>query len=664
MKIIGFAADSRRIMNSGQFFKRTKFYYFPIFLLLLLLLLTSLRLHGSSVGIYNYFFYGSDKDPNLIYGHPRGIRSDEWLVLTPWTVSQVHNDFKPESSIYLAGQNFLFSDIPTKHWSTIFKPQNLLFLILPVEYAFSFKWWFKGFLLIFSLYLIFMLITNENYFISIMGSIAAFFTPTIQWWYSTSAPETISFAALALYFFIQAVQKMAKKERWGLNLFLFSYFAICFGFIFYPPFQIPSGLTILTIGGLYLLLVSKKHSIKPMLVPILGALSVIIFTGMLFYIQNKDPIYKITNTSYPGKRFSLGKDASFLPKVIYGFYNLQLLYDKNIVPPILGNQSEASSFSPTSLLLLPLLGIVIASSTKRNSPEKLLTAGCAAIPVLLFVWGIFGLPQFLAKALLLQYVPPSRSIPYLAVMNIVGCVYFLTASKYVDQSQKLDILRIVSIIYVFLFVLAIGIHLREKYPQYIYNPLKILVISSANAVLVGALAFRKEKTAMGMLLLLSFISSAQVNPIYRGLSPLQNSEVISELPARKNDVVFASYYPWLTNYLAANGFRVLNGTYYFPNVDFWHSFDPNGDYLHIYNRYAHIFLTHTNDPDQITISLMQQDVVQIEISPCNKKLEEIGVNHFLSNFPLENVSCLNEKSVIRLPNTTLYIYENPSVIYK
>lgn len=652
-------------MNLRQSTNRMKFYYFPIFLLFLLVLLTFLKLHGSSIGVYNYFFYGSDKDPNLIYGHPRGIRSDEWLVLTPWTVSQVHNDFRPESSIYLAGQNFLFSDVPTKHWSTIFKPQNLAFLVLPIEYAFSLKWWSKGFLLILSLYFVFMLITKENYFISITGAIAAFFTPAIQWWYSTSIAETIGFSVLSLYFFIRTVQKVAKKERWVLDLFLFSYFSICFGFTFYPPFQIPSGLTILTIGGLYLLLVSKKHSIKPILVPILGAIFVVVLIGILFYTQNKDLIYKITNTSYPGKRFSLGKDATFLPKIIYGFYNLQLLYDRNVVPPILGNQSEASSFSPTSLLLLPLLGIVIASSTKRNSPEKLLAAGCAAIPVLMFVWGIFGLPQFLAKVLLLQYVPPSRSIPYLAIMNIVGCVYFLTASKYVDQSQKLDILRIVSIICVFLFVLAIGIYLRENYPQYIYNPLKIFVISSANAVLAGALAFRKEKIAMGMLLLLSFISSAQVNPIYRGLSPLQNSEVIYELPARKNDVIFASYSSWLTNYLAANGFRVLNGTYYFPNVDFWRSFDPNGDYMHFYNRYAHIFLTPTNDSDQITISLMQLDVVQIEISPCNKKLEEIGVNHFLSNFPLENVSCsLNEKSVIRLPNTTLYIYENPSSNHK
>lgn len=647
-------------MTLGQLNQRVKFYYFPLVLLSLLLLLTLQKLHGSSIGVWNYLFASSPKDPNLIYGHPRWIRSDEWLVLTPWTLSQVYNELRMESSIYIAGQNFLFTDVPTKHWSTIFKPQNLAFLVLPVEYAFSLKWWLKGFLLVFSLYLIFMLITRNNYFVSIIGSVAFFFTPTIQWWYSTSVTEAVSFSVLTLYFFIRSIQKIIKKERWALSLVLFIYFAICFGFIFYPPFQIPLGLMVSIIGGIYFLLTIKQYKSKKLILAVTSAITVIGLVGGSFYFLHKDLINRVTNTSYPGKRLSFGKDASFLPKIFYGFYNLQLLNDRNIVPPILGNQCEASSFSPISLLLLPAFGYALIRSTKRNSLEALIIAGCLSILSLLLIWGIFGLPTLLARAFLLQYVPPSRSIPCLAVINIVGFVYLLTL-RGDNQDRRTTITKTIGIIFVFLFVFGIGIHLREKYPQYIYNPLKILVISAANAILAGALLFKQKRIAMGVLLALNIVSSAQVNPIYRGLSPLHNAQIIANLPTRNEHVIFASYHLWMANYLAANGYRVLNGTYYLPNLEFWRLFDPGGNQLHIYNRYAHVALAPSNNPDIATIALMHNDVVQLEISPCNQKLREIGVMYFLFNFPPNNATCLQQKNMVKVNSYTFYIYENPSI---
>lgn len=646
-------------MTLKQFHHKLKFYYFPVVLLSLLLLLTSQKLHGSSIGIYNHLFGSEPKDPNLIYGHPRGIRSDEWLVLTPWTMSQVYNEFETESSIYIAGQNFLFTDVPTKHWSTVFKPQNLAFLVLPVEYAFSLKWWLKGFFLILSLYLIFMLITKNNYFISIVGSIAFFFTPTIQWWYSTYVTETISFSVFSLYFFIRSIQKIIKKEQWILLLVLFIYFSICFIFTFYPPFQVPLGLIISTIGGIYLFISLKQHNRTTVIFSVISAIVVIGLVVASFYFFHKDLLYIVSNTSYPGKRLSYGKDASFLPKVFYGFYNLQLIDDTHVVPPILGNQCEASSFLPISFLLLPSFVYAITRSIKkRNILETLMVTGCLLITSLFLIWGIFGLPSPIAKVLFLQYVPPARLIPSLALINNVGLIYLLTNQKESHDSHKvIQTIKVIGIVFIFFFVFGIGIHLREKYPQYIYNPLKILVISAANAILAGALLFKQKRIAMGLILVLNFVSSAQVNPIYKGLSPLHNAQITANLPTRDDNIRFASYHFWMANYLAANGYKVFNGTYYLPNLEFWRLFDPNGSQIYIYNRYAHISLKPTENPDIAILTLLQGDLIQLEISPCNKNLRTIGINYIISLSPLEKFSCLKEENVIGFHSSAIYIYE-------
>ena len=143
--------------------------------------LSIVKLSGSSVGMYAKYINGGEyKDPNLILGTPRYIRSDEWLTLTPQYISQYKTNFSGNNKLLGDGQTMnSISDIPAYHWKNIFYPLNWILLYVDFGFGFSFKWWFKGFLLFFALYL-FLKKIIRNTPLSFFVSIAFLFSGGIQ----------------------------------------------------------------------------------------------------------------------------------------------------------------------------------------------------------------------------------------------------------------------------------------------------------------------------------------------------------------------------------------------------------------------------------------------------------------------------------------------------
>src|SRR3989338_3714433 len=140
----------------GKYAKRLykSVWLFPAILTVVLLGLTAFRISGSSIGIYHEIFYGKQaNDPNLLYGDPQPIRSDEWLVNTQLILAQDANDYQNINENIGTSRDMSFNiDVPAKDWSAPFKPQNLVFFVLPFEYAFAFKWWVILYLLILAAY--------------------------------------------------------------------------------------------------------------------------------------------------------------------------------------------------------------------------------------------------------------------------------------------------------------------------------------------------------------------------------------------------------------------------------------------------------------------------------------------------------------------------------
>ena len=115
------------------------------------------KLHGSSIPYWNTIISdGGSEREGILVGSPRGIRSDEWLVQTPFMLSQVNqrDQFSIENKSLGQGNVPLLMGLPTKHLSSYFRPQNWGFFFLDSERGFSFYWGYK----IFALFLGFFLL--------------------------------------------------------------------------------------------------------------------------------------------------------------------------------------------------------------------------------------------------------------------------------------------------------------------------------------------------------------------------------------------------------------------------------------------------------------------------------------------------------------------------
>jgi hypothetical protein len=644
--------------------EKLKPFIFPLMLLLFVIVLAAFKLHGSSIEIWNQVIFGVDyKDPNLLYGQPRGIRSDEWLVLTPWILSQAEVGFKDYNNLYLAGQSFTQTDAPEINWA-VFDPPNWAFFFLPLEQAFAFKWWFKTFLLAVAVYLLAMMLTKNNILVSAIAAISFVFSPYIQWWYSTSGTEIMSFGILTFVFFVCMINNLSHPLFRWINAFFFAYFAICFALTFYPPWQIPLAIFFALVGVGYVFskqgeLANKKYW-RTLIIVVLLSLVAIGIVLVLYYFSNQPAIQATANTVYPGSRQAVGGENGFLLKAIAGFYNVQLLNDARILPDFLANQCEASSYFFFSFFLLPFyLFFLLRSMIQREYLDPPLVFSIVGFAILL-IWETIGLPSSIAKLLLLNYVPVNRTMFSLGIINLVLIIYYVSR---INIKKTLDY-KIVAGLYsiaVFLIIMQIGKYIQAAWPGYIDSELKIFLIAGASGVMMALLLFQKKLVFFSLFLVFTLVSTFNVNPIYRGLSPLHNAQIVETIENIKETDPQAGWVVYdhllFGNYLASNGVRVLNAVYLYPNLNFWSRFDPQHKYVDIYNRYAHVDVIASADPEKVEFAMLGMDHIQLEISPCNPLLEEVGVKYYLFITPKPDLSCISLIKKIEFPAWTLFLYK-------
>ena len=215
----------------------------------LLLCLTVNCYHGDSIGAYNDIVQPEsvNEQSEPIFGETRTIRSDEFVVTTPAILASSYGDnpYSKYNSIMRGEEtlnivNGIFVGCATLGYA----PQELVYAVLPVEYAFSFCWWFPlifGFLMSIEL---FYIITNKKKLLSTAGACLIIFSAFYLWWgfssYFISAPGTV----VCIYYFLQS------KEKWK-KIFYGAGAAICFSMFvtnLYPAWQVPLGYMFFAIG--------------------------------------------------------------------------------------------------------------------------------------------------------------------------------------------------------------------------------------------------------------------------------------------------------------------------------------------------------------------------------------------------------------------------------
>ena len=72
------------------------------------------------------------------------------------------------------------------------------------------------------------------------------------------------------------------------------------------------------------------------------------------------------------------------------------------------------------------------------------------------------------------------------------------------------------------------------------------------------------------------------------------------------------------------GGRALSGVQYPPQLDIWHTLDPNRLYENVYNRYAEVSFDYSPDDTKVSFYNPQEGEMRVVISPNNSLLKSVG----------------------------------------
>lgn len=620
-----------------SFFSQRKILIFPLVITAILLTLTLLKIHGSSVGIYDYQL--DNKDSWIIAGEPRVVRSDEWVVNTPFVISQSENNFPLVNKDVSKGQNMsLVIDVPYKDWSSLFKPQNLVFFILPFENAFAFKWWFLTWILIISVYLFTLLFTRKHS-VAILLSIFMAASPFIQWWYQSITILPIAYSLLIVVLAVNLLEAKKLRNRILLGGGL-SYLLACFAFIMYPAFQIATALVAFTVfTGVYFHKYSLKDLWKKRFIPLLCIpLILAIIPISLFYIQHHETIQSIQNTSYPGKRNVISGGAG-LEQFVYWPANYTLR-DGGPATPFGGNQSEASGFLLMGMILIPFLLFYFYRSKaklKDKDMRKLFYVFAAILILLIIILARLYIPlgEPLYKLFGLHMVPHGRLMIAIGIINLVLIVIALSLPTKKIRKSLVGFLEkpaLATSCFAFFIIAACLVVTKKVYGLSMVGPWEILAFSLALSSSAGLMAHStKTIRTVGLVILvgITLFSSWLVNPLYRGLGSLEHSKAVNQI----KQIEKQDNKRWITTNdmtlealpLSA-GAEVISGVNTYPQI-FWTTYFPNKK--DVFNRYAHVKFV-IDDTSQRNITLTSLDSFLVTMPSCDPLIEELNIGYLVA----------------------------------
>ena len=575
--------------------------------------------HGSSISLYNDFvqpnIYVADASP--IIGMTRGIRGDEWRVMTPLTLSQASEavDFANDNPLMMASVSNvnMFPQLPTRNISMLSNLFMTGFLFLDTDMGFSFFWFGRLFAMFFASFELSMLLTKKNKLYSLLGAVLITFAPAVQWWYPLAILMYGQFAIVILDRYLKSVKWQMKTLYSFLLALAGSGYIMCV----YPAWQVPFGY--LFLGLVIWVLIDNKYKFK---LSDLGylLLSILMMIGIIApaLINSMDVVNATMTTVYPGERFISGG---------YGWTRLFDYFNTIFFPfRISPNSSEFSQF--ISFFPIPILMALAAiwNNTKSKKHDPLLII-LITVAVFIGFWNVVELPAIVAKLTLLSMSFPERSN---IVVGLI-CIYLLIHIMAVYQTDKHTRLRN-KIFYVLLTTVVVGVGLyisRLVIPGYL--SMKTLLFSGAVlgfpilVLLHNRRRFNQWITVYLIVLLL--IVGATVNPLTKGLSVIYDKPFAQEVRAI---VKAESQARWLVvgenmmmpNYMLANGAKVINSVNYYPNIELWEKIDPEKKYADIYNRYANISVSLTSStsyfelpqPDLFVLNVNVDDLCVLNVN--------------------------------------------------
>lgn len=557
----------------------------------------------------------------LVAGMPQPIRSDEWVVWTPYIQIAVENGFQRyvESSVY--GEDLRnFNGLPLLDWALPFKPQFWGFFVADPAYAFSFS------------HAIFIVLFLAGYHRLLMGfgmprswsaagSLLLFFTSYAQFWWTTTGPLLALFPWLLLL----ATQESGWLARgpvrfaamaWLVPVWLLSHL--------YPPIVVP-----LAFAGGVLLLAFHPQALKPRtLLPGLAGAAV----GLaLVYLYLAEPIRVMAETVYPGAR-SIGGGYVSWQHYLAQFFPFLVSTDR--FRDLLNlNICEVATGGSYLLLLAAIfldhgrLGCLLRS----GGPARRSLMWRVGLPLagflLMSVWMLLPVPAAVGKLLLWDKVPGNRMV-FAAGLLLHVAVFTLMREAGVRLTSGRFATAAGSVLVAWLAMknglpAAEGLR-RNLMDLMVLPPLALLILTAwwagrrGTPKAMGGSSVGPSVAALGLILcalLPNAIGFGRFNPIQSAVPIFHrpHTPVLAELDERaakhpEGWLVMPNHFPGAM--LAGLGYRTPAHVLIAPALGFFRPYFPELDdqaFNTLFNRYAHIHMV-----DGITTPQSPQpDVIQV-----------------------------------------------------
>ncbi|MBC3783782.1 DUF7657 domain-containing protein [Spirosoma utsteinense] len=622
----------------------------------LFLIVTLAKIHPISLAMWNELLPdGSNPKRGLISGQPRRIRMDDYAVGTPWILSQANKGF-PTINETIGGENTPILVTPTHHFSEIFRPDHWGFFFLPIEQAYAWLYNLRAFMSIVGAVLMLLLLTRNNFWLSIVGSIWLFYSSGTVSWSFIPAP-LIAATSLIFVATVYLLYGKSPKQVLGASLAL-AWLLMVYALILYPPYQVPLGYVLLfLLIGYFINNWDVKRLFSDWPVKLGGGILSLVILGVafwLFYIDVKPTLDAIMNTVYPGKRSELG-GTGFVANWFSEYFRWQV--DDTRFPSGWLNHCELSHYVTFAPIIIPCAITAFAINRKIDWTVLLLSV----FVIVGYVWIEVGFPEWLAKMTLLNMSPTRRTqIPF-GIGNVLLTILYLHYLTTIEiKSNKLYTGIGLAVVLGFM-IYAANLNVEDSAGFFKLNQLfmPILFFTGLGSLLLFTWQPAYRNVLFGVGILLFQLPNLKLNPVSKGMTPITEhalyvavQNIHNQEPAAKWAVFGSQFVSYM---VTATGVDLLSGVKYVPPRNTFKVLDPAMKRDSAYNRYAHtVYNSYIDGKDSVIVQNTYEDAYVVAMDPCSPRFKKLNVKYIVFDKQPQPVETRCMKLVTTLGTIQIY----------
>jgi hypothetical protein len=622
----------------------------PALLLIAGILLVGLALNGTSSGAFHTELEAG-RDPDLIAGSPQLIRTDEWNVQTVWAITQVEQGLPVTNESFPGGMDATIpQDLPRVDWSVAFRPHLLGFPIFDVDHAVALKWWLPGLALIAATYCFAVTMLPRRPVLASALAIGFYLSPMLQWWYLQTTLWPVAWGFVLLTTLVWALRASTRVAPFVWSALL-AYLTVVMAMGIYVPYIVPIVLVAaFTAVGSVIQAVRGGMPVRELLRRVwpIAAAGIVGSAITVYWLWEKSvTVEAFLGTAYPGERlYPTGQgDALALAAALSSSFALALKAGGWLGT----NSSEASTFFFIGAFLMPVVVWTVIRLRKigTGAPWMLLGASISVFVIFAFIF-IPGWDQ-IAHVLFLDRTIPARLRLGVGFASLIVTV-LLIAGLSKDRRPGVAFAGGTAALFLASQV-AIAAAVWVESPSALATARYWWLIAALSTVAIYFVARARPAIGVTAFLLVGVVSAATVNPVYRGVLDLRETETssaIRELDARQEGdstwVGIGGRLP--TAMLLESGVEGFNGFQGAPSGVMWDMIDPDGTYEFQWNRLAGVSWTPGGGepvvsnpaPDQILVTfdacsafaqehvdfVLADDSVRVD-SDCLREVDEFDV---------------------------------------